>query len=264
MEEILQLAIKAARQAGDTLMSMYGKAAIREKGATQNLVTEADLAAEKLITDLIRARYPDHRLLLEEGQSTGVAQDDHLWIIDPLDATNNFAHGIPHFSVSIAYAEKGQLKAGVVIDPTRNELFHAARGHGAFLNDRPIRVTESAGLEQSIVGTGFYYDRGEMMERTLQSIHTLFSRNVRGIRRMGSAAIDLAWVACGRFDGFFEYRLEPWDYSAGKLLIEEAGGRCSDRSGRELKIDSGNVIASNGRIHDLIVDAVKWQDPQPG
>lgn len=260
MEEIIKLAKQAAQEAGATLMSMYGNAAVHEKGASHNLVTEADLAAEELITDLIRSAFPDHRLLLEEGQSTGVAADEHLWVVDPLDATNNFAHGIPHFSVSIAYAEKGELKAGVIIDPTRNELFHAEKGMGAFLNDQPIKVTESTRLEQSIVGTGFYYDRGAMMEKTLNSIHTLFSRNIRGIRRMGSAAIDLAWVACGRFDAFFEYKLEPWDYSAGKLLIEEAGGSCSDRLGNELKIDSGNVIVSNGKIHDLIMDAVKWSD----
>ena len=260
MEDTLTIGKRAAREAGDTLMSLYGKAEVHEKGATNNLVTEADFAAEKLITEIIKSAFPDHKLLLEEGQSTGVAEDQHLWIVDPLDATNNFAHGIPHFCVSIAYAEKGAVKIGVIFDPVRDELFYATKGGGAFLNDRAISVTSAQRLEEAVVGTGFYYDRGALMEKTLKSIHTLFSRNIRGIRRMGSAAIDLAWVACGRFDAFFEYKLEPWDYSAGKLLIEEAGGSCSDRLGNELEIGSGNVIVSNGNIHDLIVDAVRWSD----
>lgn len=260
MDEILKIATEAAEKAGQHLMSLFGKAEVRQKGSTQNLVTQADLESEKLICDLIEGAFPNHKLLLEEGQSTGVADDEHLWIIDPLDATNNFAHNIPHFSVSIAYASNGDVKVGVIIDPTRNELFHAVKGGGAFLNGQPIQVTESTRLEESIVGTGFYYDRGTMMKKTLDSIHTLFSRNIRGMRRMGSAAIDLSWVACGRFDAFFEYKLEPWDYSAGKLLIEEAGGKCSDRVGNPLQIDSQNVIVSNGKIHDLVVDAVKWSD----
>lgn len=260
MDDILETAKEAARDAGTCLMDMLGKAAVSEKGMTHNLVTEADLAAEKLITDLILSRFPDHKLLLEEGQSTGGAEAEHLWIVDPLDATNNFAHNIPHFSVSIAYAHRGEVRVGAVIDPTRDELFHAVKGAGTFLNDHPVRVTEAVRLEECIVGTGFYYDRGAMMKRTLDSIHTLFTRNVRGIRRMGSAAIDIAWVACGRFDGFFEYRLEPWDYSAGMLLVSEAGGRCTDRSGQPLQIDSKSVIATNGRVHALIEDAVRWSE----
>ena len=260
MDGILKTATEAARTAGDCLMRMAGSAAAREKGMSHNLVTEADLAAEALITDLIRARFPYHKFLLEEGQSTGVSADEHLWIIDPLDATNNFAHNIPHFSVSIAYAHAGEVQVAVVLDPTRNELFHAVKGGGAFLNDKPMRVTSSERLEDCIIGTGFYYDRGAMMRRTLDSIHTLFTRNVRGIRRMGSAAIDLAWVACGRYDGYFEYQLEPWDYAAGMLLIREAGGICTDRSGKALEIDSRHVIATNGSARGLIEDAVRWID----
>ncbi len=260
MEEQLHIACTAIRQAGQRLMEMLGKAEISQKGATHNLVTQADLEAEKIITDLIRSEFPNHKLLLEEGQSTGGSTDEHLWIVDPLDATNNFAHGIPHFCVSIAYALNGEIQVGAVFDPTRNELFHATKGSGAFLNDQPMRVTSSTKLEECIVGTGFYYDRGAMMKKTLDSIHELFSRNIRGIRRMGSAAIDLSWVACGRFDAFFEYKLEPWDYAAGKLLIEEAGGRCTDRVGNPLEIDSRSVIVSNSHVHDLIFDAVKWSE----
>ncbi len=258
MQHQLDTAHTAAREAGNRLMELLGTAAVSHKGATHNLVTQADLEAEQIITDSIRSEFPDHKFLLEEGQSTGSSGDEHLWIVDPLDATNNFAHGIPHFCVSIAYAIKGEIQAGVVFDPTRNELFHAIKGGGAFLNDKPIHVTSTTRLEECIVGTGFYYDRGAMMKKTLDSIHELFSRNVRGIRRMGSAAIDLSWVACGRFDAFFEYKLEPWDYAAGKLLIEEAGGKCTDRTGNALEIDSRSVIVSNGQVQALIVDAVKW------
>ncbi|MGA1236903.1 MAG: inositol monophosphatase family protein [Limisphaerales bacterium] len=261
MDRILETARKAATLAGECLLNMQGKAQVSRKDVSHNLVTEADIAAEKIITDLITLEFPDHKLLLEEGQSTGDSSAEHLWIVDPLDATNNFAHNIPHFSVSIAYAHKGQVMAGVVLDPTRNELFHAIHGAGAFLNDRPIRVTPAIRLEDCIIGTGFYYDRGAMMKQTLDAIHTLFSRNVQGVRRMGSAAIDIAWVACGRFDGFFEYHLEPWDYSAGMLLVTEAGGACSDRLGNPLAIHSRNVIISNGQIHSRLIDAVKWKDP---
>ncbi|MFM1943299.1 MAG: Inositol-monophosphatase [Verrucomicrobiota bacterium] len=260
MDAILDTARQAATLAGQCLLSMQGKAAVRHKGASHNLVTEADLASEQIITDLIRSRFPNHKLLLEEGPSTGDSTAEHLWIVDPLDATNNFAHNIPHFSVSIAYAHQGVVQAGVVLDPTRNELFHAVRGQGACLNDRPIHASPANQLEDCIIGTGFYYDRGTMMKRTLDSIHALFTRNVQGIRRMGSAAIDIAWVACGRFDGFFEYHLEPWDYAAGMLLVAEAGGRCSDRSGNPLAIHSRNVIVSNGQIHPQLVDTVVWKE----
>lgn len=258
MDAIVAVAKQAAKAAGKRLQELFGQSEVYQKGSSQNLVTQADYESERLITDIIRAAFPEHRFLLEEGQSTGIADDDHLWVIDPLDATNNFAHGIPHYSVSIAYAEKGTVKVGAVMDPNRDELFHAVLGGGASLNDRPIRVGSARQLEEAIVATGFYYDRGELMRRTLASIGGLFSRNVRGIRRMGSAAIDLAWVACGRFDGFFEYQLAPWDYSAGKLLIEEAGGRCSDRSGAPLRIDSGHIIASNRQLFEAVLDAVNW------
>ncbi|MFT4692923.1 MAG: myo-inositol-1(or 4)-monophosphatase [Limisphaerales bacterium] len=258
--ETMKTARAAAERAGECLMQMLGTAEISQKETTNNLVTQADVEAERLITETIRAKFPDHSFLLEEGQSTGTAEADHLWIVDPLDATNNYAHGIPHFCVSIAYAEKGVLQAGVILDPIRNECFHAERGKGAFMNDQPIHVTASNNLEECIVGTGFYYDRGALMEKTLKSIHTLFSRNIRGIRRMGSAALDLCWVANGRFDAFFEYQLAPWDYAAGKLIIEEAGGICTDRSGNPLVIDSRSVVVANPHVHALILDAVKWND----
>ena len=260
MNPHLELAERAAQAAGQRLNELLGKAAIEQKGSTQNLVTQADLKAEEIITSMILDAFPDHKFLREEGESTGSADSDHLWVIDPLDATNNYAHGIPHYAVSIAYYEKGAPVAGVILDPTRDELFSAARGGGASLNGEPIGVSEHAELSDCIIGTGFYYDRGALMERTLKGVHDLFKRNIRGIRRFGSAAVDLCWVACGRFDGFFEYRLSPWDYAAGGLIIEEAGGQCFDRDGEPLKLDSGSVIVANHKIAEELVDVVKWTD----
>ncbi len=259
-DEHLRIATEAARAAGKRLVELLGKAAIEQKGSTQNLVTQADLEAEEIITSLIARAFPDHKFLREEGESTGAADDDHLWVIDPLDATNNYAHGIPHFAVSIAYAEKGVAMAGAILDPMRDELFTATRGGGAFLNGAPIHVSDHAELSDCIIGTGFYYDRGALMERTLRGIHDLFKRNIRGIRRFGSAAVDLCWVACGRFDGFFEYRLSPWDYAAGGLIIEEAGGKCYDRGGFPLKLDSGSVIVANAKVAGELAEVVRWED----
>ncbi len=258
MNDILETAIKAARLAGERMQALQGKASIYQKDSSQNLVTQTDLECEELITETIKTDFPDHLFLLEEGQSTGTGEEEHLWVIDPLDATNNYAHGIPHYAVSIAYAQKGIVQVGVILDPTRNELFTAVRGQGASLNGTPIQVTKSDQLSEGIFSTGFYYDRGEMMKRTLDSIHALFKQNIRGIRRMGSAAIDLAWVACGRYEGYFEYQLHPWDYAAGWLLIEEAGGQCCDRSGKPMHLNAGNVIASNGSIRSPLLETVRW------
>jgi myo-inositol-1(or 4)-monophosphatase len=260
MNPHLNLAQRAAQAAGQRLTELLGKATVEQKGSSQNLVTQADLEAEELITSMILDAFPDHKFLREEGESTGGADADHLWVIDPLDATNNYAHGIPHFAVSVAYYEKGAPVAGVILDPTRDELFSAVRGGGAFLNGKPIRVSENAELSECIIGTGFYYDRGALMERTLKGVHDLFKRNIRGIRRFGSAAVDLCWVACGRFDGFFEYRLSPWDYAAGALIIEEAGGRCFDRDGKPLHLDSGSVIVANARVAGELLEVVRWTD----
>ena len=258
MQQQLTLARQAAQEAGQRLLELLGKATVHHKGVSHNLVTQADLESEEIIFGRLHDAFPDHRFLREEGESTGTAEDDHLWVIDPLDATNNYAHGIPHFSISIAYAEKGVVKLGVVYDPCRNEFFTALRGQGAFRNDQPIRVSERESLSQSMVGTGFYYDRGRTMTQTLSAIGHLFSLHIHGIRRMGSAAIDLSWVACGRFDAFFEYILAPWDYAAGSLLIHEAGGQCTDRTGAPLTLRSESIIASNRKLSGEFLDAIRW------
>jgi myo-inositol-1(or 4)-monophosphatase len=167
-------------------------------------------------------------------------------------------HGIPQFCVSIGLAVAGELQLGVVYDPNRQELFTAQRGRGAFLNGRPIQVSPRPNLQQSVIGAGFYYDRGDLVTQTLSAIQRLFQVPIRGVRRFGSAALDLCWVACGRYDGYFEYRLGPWDYAAGAVIVAEAGGRCCDRHGQPLQVLSGNVIASSPQIHAELVQLVRY------
>lgn len=255
----LQLGRKVAKEAGDILVSYFGKASISQK-SSQNLVTEADLASEKAITESILKEFPTHHFLREEGLSTAEGSEDHVWIVDPLDATNNYAHGIPHFSVSLAYAEHGIPKVGVIWDPIRKEEFYAVADEGAFLNGQKISTSIRSELQDSIITTGFFYDRGALMERTLDSIRALFHKNIRGIRRTGGAALDLCWVACGRFEGFFEYELEPWDYGAGALIVAEAGGLCTDREGSQLTLKSRNIVAANPFIHSQLLQTVHWTD----
>jgi myo-inositol-1(or 4)-monophosphatase len=259
MQQQLDMARQVAREAGAHLLSLFGKATVQHKGQSYNLVTQADVESEELIVRRIREVFPTHAFLGEEGAAKGNHSEANLWVIDPLDATNNYAHSIPHFSVSIAYAERGQVQVGAVYDPSRNELFSAVRGQGAFLNDRPIHTSSNATLDKCIIGTGFYYDRGAIMQKTLDTIAHLFSHQIHGIRRMGSAAIDLSWVACGRFDAFFEYTLAPWDYAAGALIIEEAGGRCADRLGAPWQLGSGNIMAANSHIFEQFIKAARWK-----
>lgn len=251
-----------AKLAGTLLMREFGHSEESEKQSSHNLVTQADLASEKLICDHLHRILPTATFLREEGESTGDEFSPEVWVVDPLDGTNNFAHGIPQFSVSIALVRDGQFQLGVVFDPNRQELFSAWKGGGAWLNGKPIHVSKRATLQQSVVCTGFYYDRGELVRKTLGTIERLFMTNVRGIRRLGSAALDLSWVACGRLDGYFEYQLGTWDYAAGALLVAEAGGQCCDRNGADMTISAGNVIASNALIHKDLVDIVRWNRPE--
>lgn len=259
LKNLQSTAEEAAFAAADVLMHYYGDAKISHKGgATQNLVTQADVESEAAILAVIQKQFPDHDLLLEEGKSTGDANSEHLWIVDPLDGTTNYAQGIPQFCTSIAYASAGQVQVGVVYDPVRKELFAARRGHGATLNGEPIQVSARQVMTEAVVATGFYYDRGSMMKRTLAAIEDLFGKNVRGIRRFGGAAIDQCWVACGRFEAFFEYQLSPWDYAAGAFIVQEAGGRVTDRDGQPLHIESGHVIVTNDFLFEQILPVVRW------
>jgi myo-inositol-1(or 4)-monophosphatase len=256
LKQIETLAIET----GKKIQAVLGEARIDFKGTSANLVTEADLMAESYLTEHLKKLVPDSKVLGEEGSCNEDINSTKLWIIDPLDGTNNFAHTIPHFAVSVAYAEEGRVLSGVVYDPSRNECFSAVLNQGACLNGGPITVSKKEKINDSMIATGFYYDRGIMMERTLLSIHRLFKANIRGIRRFGSAALDICWVACGRFEGYFEYQLSPWDFAAGQLILKEAGGVFNDIDGVERGLHSKGTICSNGRIQNTFVDLVKERD----
>lgn len=230
---------------------------IRQKSA-HHFVTEADLQSEKIILKIIRDQFPDHHIVSEESYAAESVEHPAVWIIDPLDGTNNFSNGLPLYCVSIAFAVAGRVEVATIYDPLRDELFTAVRGQGARLNSTPISVSSRHQLDQAIVCTGFYYDRGVLMRATLRAIETLFVSGVRGIRRLGSAALDLAWVACGRLDAFFEYQLAPWDYAAGWLLVTEAGGVCSERDGLSMRLDAENIMAGNRDVHAALLQRVPW------
>jgi myo-inositol-1(or 4)-monophosphatase len=260
MKGIVAETIPVVKKAGKKITDLLGRSKIQFKESSVNLVTEADTIAEEYLREHLKKIIPDALVLGEEGSSREDRSAEKLWIIDPLDGTNNFAHTIPHFGVSVAYAESGIVKCGVVYDPSRDECFSASAGSGAFLNDDPISVSKRATIQDSMIVTGFYYDRGNLMERTLLSIHRLFKANIRGIRRMGSAALDICWVASGRFEGYFEYQLSPWDFAAGELILKEAGGVFCDVDGVERGIFSNGTICSNGLIQNALFELVKERD----
>jgi myo-inositol-1(or 4)-monophosphatase len=245
---MLNFAIETARDAGQILLEKFGRITVMKKGDI-NLVTEADLASEAMIIERIKSYYPKHSILAEESGEAVIIGGDNTWkwIIDPLDGTTNYAHGYPCFAVTIALEHDGEIVIGVTFDPTRDELFAAENGGGATLNGKPIRVSAAENLGDSLICTGFPYDfkRKDDFARHL----TAFLLDSRGVRRDGSAAIDLAYVACGRFDGFWEEGLNPWDLAAGKLLIEEAGGWVTNYDGSAFSIYSPPICASNGKIH---------------
>jgi len=253
---LLNFAIQTARDAGRILVDRLGRALQVSNKGDIDLVTEADLASEKLIIERINSHYPRHAILAEEsGASNGVVivpgKNEWKWIIDPLDGTTNYAHGYPCFCVSIAVECAGRIEIAVIYDPLRDEMFVAERGHGATLNDRRIRASLVEDLNQAMLCTGFPYD---VRDRPEFARHfTNFTMHAQAVRRDGSAALDLACVACGRFDGFWEDGLNPWDVAAGVLLIEEAGGRVSDFRGVPLDIYTAKVLASNGLIHEAMM-----------
>jgi myo-inositol-1(or 4)-monophosphatase len=250
---MLRFATQIAREAGNLLVQKLGSAKITSKGDI-NLVTEADIAAENLIIERIRSHYPQHGILAEEsGEAVlvGGKKSDWKWIIDPLDGTTNYAHGYPCFCVSIALEYKGVLELGVVYDPMRDEMFAAERGQGATLNDRQIRVSKVDELSQAMVCTGFPYNVRERPD--FARGFAKFTMEAQAVRRDGSAALDLAYVACGRFDGFWEDGLNPWDIAAGALLIFEARGKVTTFKDEPLDIYNEQVLASNGLIHEAMM-----------
>ncbi len=254
---MIDIAKEAAREAGKVLLQHLGNVRHIEikDGQELNLVTEADKESEQRIIEIIAARYPDHSFLAEEGGTVQRASD-YRWIIDPLDGTTNYAHGLPLFSVSIGLEYRGELVAGVVYNPVSSEMFTAETGGGAFLNGNRIVVSSTAELSRSLLVTGFPYNVKDNPDHMVERFQA-FLMNARGIRRLGSAALDCAFVACGRFDGFWEVWLNPWDLAAGAVLVREAGGRTSDFEGNPHRLDVPQWVASNGLIHDQMLEILK-------
>lgn len=241
----------AAARAGALIRARYReRPEVSFKGAV-DLVTAVDREAETLIVDALAGAFPEHGIVAEESAARP-SHDGHTWYVDPLDGTTNFAHGYPHFAVSLALAHEGQLIFGLVYDPVREELFTAGRGEGARLNGAPIGVSETRPLDHALLGTGFPYDRREHVEFYLAFWQEAL-RRAQGVRRAGSAALDLCWLACGRLDGFWEWKLRPWDTAAGRLVVEEAGGRVTNFSGGPHELAGEETAASNTLLHGELV-----------
>jgi myo-inositol-1(or 4)-monophosphatase len=256
-DTLTRLAIQAARQGGTILLEHAKKGfQIHKKDQTINLVTEADLRSEEAIIQTIRHAFPEHQILSEEQGMQDTPTNPVKWIIDPLDGTTNFAHGLPMYNVSIGVEYEGACVLGVVFDPTRNELFLAQQGKGATLNGTPIHVSVTPKLNEALLVTGFAYDVHTAKDNNLKEF-CAFTLRTRGIRRTGTAAIDLCYIACGRFDGFWELQLNPWDTAAGKVIVEEAGGRVTNYAGEPYSIYGQTIIATNGLIHQEIVEVLR-------
>ncbi|MCU7905497.1 MAG: inositol-1-monophosphatase [Candidatus Thiodiazotropha sp. (ex Epidulcina cf. delphinae)] len=252
MNPMLTIAVRAAREAGRIITRNFGRIdrlTITDKGSN-DFVSEVDRNAEQVIIEVLRDKYPQHAILAEEsGRHPG---SDYQWIIDPLDGTTNFLHGFPQFAVSIALKVKGRLEIGVVYDPLKEEMFTAGRGEGALLNDRKIRVSSRKGLEGALLGTGLPYRDFSHTDNYMGMLRDLIKASA-GVRRPGSAALDFAYVAAGRTDGFWELGLQEWDFAAGALLVREAGGLVTDIGGGERFFDTGNVIAGGIKVHKAML-----------
>jgi myo-inositol-1(or 4)-monophosphatase len=254
----LATAIEAVLRAGEVQMRQFGGAMQVDKKGAIDLVTNIDIEVERGFRAMIAERFPDHVVLGEEfvqaGQREAVPR--FCWVFDPVDGTTNYAHGLPIFCSSLALEIDGDPVAAAVYDPTRRELFTAERGHGAWLNGRPIRVSSADALIDALLVTGFPYtvqqDPGELV-----GLFGEFLKTSRAVRRLGSAALDLCYVAAGRFEAFWEQKLNPWDISAGALLVQEAGGRVTDSAGGAFSSRTGSIVASNGRIHDAVVETIR-------
>lgn len=251
LDHIKRTAIAAAFQGGEALRARFGKLTeIRKKGAI-DLVTEADTASERVIIQTLRHAFPDHAIMAEESGETA-GDPDFLWIIDPLDGTTNFAHQVGLFAVSIAFAHQGRLLAGIVLNPLSGELFSAVDGQGASLNGRPIRVSPVAALGESLLVTGFPYNFVEFMP-VLMGRFARCLKASQGVRRLGAAALDLCYVASGRFEAFWEENLKPWDTAAGVVIVREAGGNVTDFSNRPFTPEKPEILATNGWVHQAMI-----------
>lgn len=266
LRELRHAAEEIGRRAGQLLRDRYTAPRTIEFKGGIDLVTDADKASEREIIAFVNARFPDHRILAEESGASGqVVQDGYRWIIDPLDGTTNYAHQVPHFCVSIGVEGPGGLLVGVIFDPMSGELFSAARGQGAHLNGQPIRVSPTARIDRALLCTGFPYDVREKPTAPV-GLFNRFILKAQGIRRMGSAALDLAYVAAGRFDGFFEFGLKPWDIAAGAVIITEAGGVATGIRGDALSLTAGHILACSQVMEPVLreecrqfLDEMGWQ-----
>jgi myo-inositol-1(or 4)-monophosphatase len=256
MHPMLNIAVRAARRAG----SIINRAALDGGGLEvrakqrNDFVTKVDKAAEDAIIEIVRKAYPDHAFLAEESGASG--QAEYQWVIDPLDGTTNFIHGFPQYCVSIAIRHRGALAHGVIYDPIRNELFTASKGRGAFLNDRRIRVSKCARLGDALVGTGFPFKETARIDLYTGQLKNMMASS-SGVRRAGAAALDLAYVACGRLDAFWEMGLSAWDMAAGALMILEAGGLVADLRGEEGYLDKGEIACATPKVFPGLLEALK-------
>lgn len=256
MHPILNIAVRAARSAGNIILRASDRidSLTIETKSNNDFVTEIDRKAEQEIIHTIRQAYPDHAILAEESGADG--KGDFEWIIDPLDGTTNFLHGFPQYCVSIAFRQRGRLDQAVVYDPLRQELFTASRGNGALLNDHRIRVSSVKKMELALLGTGFPYKDMYYIDSYLPMLKDMLA-TTSGVRRAGSAALDLAYVAAGRLDGFWEMGLQPWDMAAGVLLVQEAGGMVSGLRGDNDFLDSGHIVATNARLFKPVLQTIR-------
>ncbi|MBL0715130.1 MAG: inositol monophosphatase [Desulfosarcina sp.] len=260
LNHLKDVAVAAAYQAGTYIRSKLGHISqVVHKGAI-DLVTEVDHGSEERIVTILRSQFDDHAILAEErGREQG--RPDRLWIVDPLDGTTNFAHGLKSCCVSIAFAADGEIQVGVILDPFAHELFVSLKGQGAYLNGRPIGVSDVAAMTDSLLVTGFPYNIREIMPTAMPRF-TRCLEGSQGIRRLGSAALDLCYVAAGRFEAFWEQNLRPWDTAAGMLMVTEAGGRVTDFANRNFNPDGNTIIASNGKIHAPMLNLLQLKETE--
>ncbi|MBI3724128.1 inositol monophosphatase [bacterium] len=249
----MEFAIDIAREAGRIMMDGLGRRPRVSKKSQRELVTEVDEACERHVIARIRAAFPDHDYFAEEGSRREQKKSPYRWIVDPLDGTTNYAHGIPLFSISLGLEKAGEIAGGVVFAPYLNEMFFATKGQGAFLNSRtiPIHVSETDAIPEAVLATGFAYVLNQTPNTNLENFVRV-TREARATRRFGSAALDLAYVACGRYDGFWEMHLKAYDVAAGALLVREAGGKVTDFLGGEEWLEGQSIVATNGRVHEAL------------
>jgi myo-inositol-1(or 4)-monophosphatase len=252
----LTTAIEAVVHAGDIMMSRFGTGIRVDKKGTIDLVTEVDVAIERSFREMIGERFPDHAVLGEEMGGSAAPPPGPCWVFDPIDGTTNFAHGLPIFCASLALEVDGVAQVAAVYDPTRRELFTAERGSGAFVNGRRLQVSDAATLVDAVLVTGFPYDVHQRVDEIV-GLFAAFVGQAQAVRRLGSAAIDLCYVAAGRMDGFWESDLKAWDIAGGALIVEQAGGRVTDMSGAPFSSRAGRVLASNGRLHDAMLAVIR-------